>query len=237
MSSTPLRSHAPLLEIVLDQIGSDIVSGKIQPGEKFTLQTLCESFSISRTVARETMRALEHLGMVSSSRRVGITVLPTEKWSVFSGPIIRWRLRVATQRDEQLNSLTALREAVAPRAARIAAIAASQREGQRLRDLASTMRELGEQGKGDTEDFLEANIEYHSLLLSGSDNEMFTALIPSITAVIQARHDINGFEASPSGQLLACYNDLADALFDRDDAKAEQLCKELIELEGSSTVA
>lgn len=231
MPATPLRSHTPLLETVLDQIGTDIVSGKIQPGEKFTLQTLCESFSISRTVARETMRALEHLGMVSSSRRVGITVLPQDKWSVFSSSIIQWRLRVPTQRDDQLASLTALREAVAPRAARTTAVAASQREGQRLRDLAATMRKLGESGNGDSADFLACNIEYHSLLLLASENEMFAALAPSITAVIHAYHENQGFPASPSTVILDCYAELADAVFNRDEDTAETLCKQLLSLE------
>ncbi|MEJ6013316.1 FCD domain-containing protein [Corynebacterium sp. H127] len=224
MSAMPLRPHAPLLETVLDQIGLDIVSGKIKAGEKFTLQTLCESFSISRTVARETMRALEHLGMVSSSRRVGITVLPAERWSVFSESIIRWRLQVPTQREEQLSSLTALREAIGPRAARIAAIAASQREGQQLRDLAKTMRELGESGEGGSQEFLEANIEFHSMLLECSDNEMFAALVPSTTAVIHSRHDLGGFAAHPPAELLASYEALADAVFNRDADIAEQEC-------------
>ncbi|MEJ5998257.1 FadR/GntR family transcriptional regulator [Corynebacterium sp. H130] len=237
MPSMPLRSHAPLLESVLDHIGSDIVSGKIQPGEKFTLQTLCETFSISRTVARETMRALEHLGMVSSSRRVGITVLPADRWSVFSAQIIRWRLNIPAQRGEQLDSLTALREAIAPRSARIAAIAASQRDGQRLRDLAATMRNLGELGQGASQEFLAANIEFHSLLLSSSDNEMFTALVPSITAVIQARFDAGGFDTTPSEQLLNYYDDLARAVYERNDETAEQMCKKLLEFEGTYAAA
>lgn len=234
MPTMPIRPHAPLLETVLDQIGSDIVSGKIKSGEKFTLQTLCESFSISRTVARETMRALEHLGMVSSSRRVGITVLPSSQWSVFSEPIIRWRLREPSQRNEQLSSLTALREAVAPRAAAIAAVAASQREGQRLRDLAATMRTLGADEEGTSEEYLNTNLEFHSLLLECSDNEMFSALIPSISAVIRARYDAGGFDAQPSNELLDTYDALAEALFHRDDNAASQECAKLIALESAT---
>lgn len=233
MPTTPLRAHTPLLETVLDHIGSDIVSGKIQAGEKFTLQTLCDTFSISRTVARETMRALEHLGMVSSSRRVGITVLPSEKWSVFSPQIIRWRLQVPAERQQQLDSLNALREAVTPRSARIAAKAASQRAGQRLRDLATTMRTLGESRQGVSAEFLDANISYHSLLLSASDNEMFAALIPSISTVIQARYNAGGFSITPDEELLKCYEALATAIYERDELAAEAECIQLLQLESA----
>lgn len=231
MMPSPLRPHAPLLETVLDQIGLDIVSGKIPAGEKFTLQTLCESFSISRTVARETMRALEHLGMVSSSRRVGITVLPAEHWSVFSDEIIRWRLRVPSERKEQLASLNELREAITPSAAKIAANAASQRESQRLRDLAAEIRDLSNAEKGASEEFLNSILEYHAKLLFCSNNEMFRALTPSVSAVIRARQNEKG--AQPA--LVECYTDLADAIHNRDALAAEKLCTTLLRLESDIT--
>ena len=65
-------SAEPLLTSILDTLGEQIVSGALEPGHTFTLQDLSNRFGISRTVAREVMRALEQLGLVSSSRRVGI---------------------------------------------------------------------------------------------------------------------------------------------------------------------
>uniref|UniRef100_UPI002614CF92 GntR family transcriptional regulator n=1 Tax=uncultured Corynebacterium sp. TaxID=159447 RepID=UPI002614CF92 len=53
----------PKLESVLDTLGSDIVSGVIAASTTFTLQDLSDKYSISRTVAREAMRALEQLGL------------------------------------------------------------------------------------------------------------------------------------------------------------------------------
>ena len=96
---------APLLSTVLDTMGADIVSGTLAAGERFTLTDLCARFGVSRTVAREAMRALEHLGMVSSSRRVGITVLPISEWAVYDPAIISWRLGAEKSRDRQRASL------------------------------------------------------------------------------------------------------------------------------------
>ncbi|MGH3950638.1 MAG: hypothetical protein ACRDSE_16225, partial [Pseudonocardiaceae bacterium] len=47
---------------------------------------------VSRTVARETMRVLESMGLVVSRRRVGITVRPLGEWNVFDPRVIWWRL-------------------------------------------------------------------------------------------------------------------------------------------------
>lgn len=221
----------PLLDTVLDQIGTDIVSGKIAPGEKFTLQTLCETFSISRTVARETMRALEHLGMVSSSRRVGITVLPAERWSVFSEPVIRWRLRVPSMRQEQLSSLATLRRAVVPSAGRIAAVVASQRDAQQLSDLASNLRAFNIEGMSAAEARYTTVQKYHALLLQASDNEMFSALIPSFAAVIESHYRAGEFPENAPNELISAYEDVAMAIFRRDEEAALKQTELLLELE------
>ncbi|AKK03873.1 FadR/GntR family transcriptional regulator [Corynebacterium epidermidicanis] len=228
--SMPMRPHAPLLETVLDHIGLDIVSGKIQTGDKFTLQTLCESFSISRTVARETMRALEHLGMVSSSRRVGITVLPKDQWSVFSESIIRWRLQVPTEREAQLKSLTELRIAVEPQAARITAIAASQKDALEMREIAAQMAELASQGNGATREYVNLNTNYHAMVLRCSGNEMFAALVPAISSVIAGEFDHGSFPDVPSAEVLDTYIALADAIFERNADAAAELTQKLLSL-------
>ena len=113
MTYTP-TSPTPLLDPVLKELGTEIISGKIPAGQRFTLQDLCTRFGISRTVAREVMRALEQLNLVHASRRVGITVLEKKDWAVFDKSVIAWRLETPQERDLQLHSLTQLRIAVEP---------------------------------------------------------------------------------------------------------------------------
>ena len=90
MTYTP-TSPTPLLDPVLKELGTEIISGKIPAGQRFTLQDLCTRFGISRTVAREVMRALEQLNLVHASRRVGITVLEKKDWAVFDKSVIASR--------------------------------------------------------------------------------------------------------------------------------------------------
>ena len=81
-------------------------------------------YAVSRTVAREAIRVLESMGLVTSRRRVGVTVTPRAQWNVFDPMLIRWRL-AGSGRADQLRSLSELRAGFEPAAARYAATRAT----------------------------------------------------------------------------------------------------------------
>src|SRR5664279_5515238 len=62
-----------------------------------------------------------------SRRRIGIEVLPRSEWRVLDPMVIAWRLE-SHDRTAQIASLTEVREAVEPLAARLAARNASNRQ-------------------------------------------------------------------------------------------------------------
>src|SRR4051794_41459321 len=59
----------------LDDVGGRIVSGSLAPGAVLTLDRLSHEYAVSVSVAREVVRVLEAMGMVTSRRREGGTVL------------------------------------------------------------------------------------------------------------------------------------------------------------------
>ncbi|MCK7638549.1 FadR/GntR family transcriptional regulator [Corynebacterium pygosceleis] len=229
---TPTRP--PLLDSVLDKLGSEIVSGQLAPGQTFTLHDICQRFTISRTVARETMRALEHLNLVSSSRRIGLTVQPPSAWKVFDSNVIRWRLECPSERTDQLASLTSLREAVEPIAARSMALSGTPAERARLRELAATLRRLGHEGRGATPEFLEADVEFHTLMLTASRNEMFGALATTIAAVLTGRTDLGLQPEYPNDEAMDMHEALADAILHSDPAEAERQSRALVSEVGAA---
>ena len=228
MIEPPRTPAAPLLDNVLDELGRDIVSGALPEGKTFTLQDLSNRFDISRTVAREVMRALEQLGLVSSSRRVGITVRPRSSWAVFDQAIIDWRLASPSERRLQLRSLSELRSGVEPQAARLAAAAATTVQREELASLAARMRELGESGEGSSPEFLEADVRFHALLLEASGNEMFAALAPSMLSVLHGRTRYGLQPAAPAPEALTAHEELARAIADGDESGAEQQSRALL---------
>lgn len=228
MTESPRTPAAPLLDNVLDELGRDIVAGTLPEGKTFTLQDLSNRFDISRTVAREVMRALEQLGLVSSSRRVGITVRPRSSWAVFDQAIIDWRLASPNERRLQLRSLNELRSGVEPQAARLAAASATPEQREELTALAARMRELGDAGEGSSQEFLEADVRFHALLLEASGNEMFAALAPSMLSVLHGRTRYGLQPSDPAPVALAAHEELARAIADRNEAGAEEQSRSLL---------
>lgn len=228
--SRPKRGPAaPLLDNILDQLGREIVAGELPEGKTFTLLDLSTRFEISRTVAREAMRALEQLGLVAASRRVGITVQPRSQWSAMNQSIINWRLATESEVLSQLQSLAELRAGVEPVAARLAAHHASENERNRLVKLAEELAELSEEGKGDSEEFLELDCAFHSLLLRSSGNGLFTALVPAITSMLRGRTASGFMPAVLDERAKSGHVELARAVLKRDSEAAERWSKEILD--------
>ncbi|WP_257162588.1 FadR/GntR family transcriptional regulator [Corynebacterium cystitidis] len=225
---TPESPATPLLTSVLDQLGGEIVAGSIPEGRTFTLQDISARFGISRTVAREAMRALEQLGLVSSSRRVGITVLPQSSWAVFDASVISWRLASDEQRADQLKSLTELRIALEPIAAFNAAKHATRQQADRLIVLAEELRELGSRDRGASEEFLAADKEFHTLIFQASGNEMISALAISLLHALEGRTRHGLQPDSPVEEAMDLHEDLANAIASGDAEAAEAASREIL---------
>ena len=206
---------------ILDTLGTEIVSGIIPEGDTFTLNDLSTRFKISRTVAREVMRALEQLGLVLSSRRVGIKVLPASQWDVFDQAVIGWRWKADAQR--QLKELSELRFSVEPVAAVIAARHAEKSEAEELIAMAEAMVKLADEGN--SEEFLATDLKFHTLILKASRNEMFHALAPSILHALEGRTLYGEKGSIPGPDAVEAHFALAEAIAAGDPDGAERASK------------
>lgn len=203
---------------VLDALTREIVGGELQTGAVLTLERIQQRFAVSRTVARECMRMLEQLQLVTSRRRVGIVVRPREDWDVLSPRVIRCRLD-GSARADQLRSLSELRRAVEPVAAASAARLATPAERARVLELGLGLRQLGEAGR--LEEFLERDIAFHGMLLRASHNEMFAALTDAIAEVLAGRTRHGLMPLQPEPEALDAHEAVARAVHDGDSAAAE----------------
>lgn len=219
---------APVLHSeVARTLGEEIVGGVLPPGHVLTLAGLEERFSRSRTVLREAVRVLESLGLVVSKRRVGVVVQPADAWSVLSPQVIAWRLGSGA-REEQLRSLTQLRRAIEPGAARAAAARHGGEAAQPLREAAERLQSLGARGEGATEEYIEADVAFHALLLRASGNEMFAALEPSISEVLRGRARLGRNPAWPTARSLTHHLELARAVAEGRAEEAEATARAIV---------
>lgn len=204
---------------VLDQLGTAIAGGTLPVGSVLYIDDLVEEYSVSRSVVRETIRVLASMGLVESRRRVGTQIQPAPAWNVFDPQVIRWRLASA-DRLTQLRSITELRTAVEPEAARLAATRASYSDASDLVVIAAQMWSAGMGGDLDT--FLRLDIDFHRRVLAASGNEMFLKLSELVAEVLTGRHEHGLMPHHPDQQALQRHADVAQAIQRRDGDRAHE---------------
>lgn len=207
---------------LLDRLGLAICGDDLETGSVVRIDQLQARYGVSRSVVREAIRVLASMGMVSSRRRVGVQVLPATHWNLYDPQVIRWRL-ASPLRIAQLRSLTELRTAIEPEAARLAARRASLDDASELMGLAGKLWAAGQ--SNDAESFLILDILFHRLILSSSGNEMFAKLNTLVEAVLTGRTRNGLMPPHPHEEALQLHVDVASAVQrgNDDDAHAAML--------------
>ena len=209
---------------VLDTLGPAITAGEYPPGSVLRTDELAQRFEVSRSVMREAVRVLESMHLVASRRRVGVTVRPAGEWDVFDPQVIRWRLAGA-DRSRQLRSLTVLRSAVEPVAARLTARQATAEQCAALtvhaRGMLATAR--GHQ----REAYLVHDIAFHRTVLDASGNEMFARLGDVVAEVLTGRTHHRVMFEDPDPAAVTLHVQVAEAVREGDAARAEALTRQI----------
>ncbi|WP_460465926.1 FadR/GntR family transcriptional regulator [Arthrobacter pigmenti] len=215
----PSRLHQKALE----SLGSRIVDGALPPGHVMLAEDLEAELGVSRSVVREAVRVLQSLGMVQSTKRVGIQVLPRSNWNPYDPLVIRWRLH-SSDRGAQLRSLTEMRVAVEPMAAELAAEHAPEAVGEELHDIANKMRGTGQ----DARRFQQLDIRFHALVLAASGNEMFASLHDAVAEVLTGRREMGLTPSHPHEEGVQLHMDVAEAIALRRPAEARETMNEIM---------
>lgn len=214
-----------LHETVLDHLGTLICSGEIPPGEVLRIEELAQRFEVGRSVIREAVRVLESMGMLTTRRRVGVTVSERALWNVLDPRIIRWRLD-GPDRQSQLASLGELRAGVEPVAA---ALAAQRATPEQCGIMTGAVMDMAVHGKsGDLEAYLEADLLFHQTLLAASGNEMLAALTSVTGEVLIGRTHHGLMPHTPNPVAIRLHADVAQAVRTGDAAAAETAMREII---------
>ena len=189
-------------EDILQVLGPRIANGELAPGEAITLADIEEEFTCSRTVAREVQRSLEECGFV-----------------------VRWRLS-GPHSDRQMRSLIDLREAIEPMAAELAAQFASRDQRDKLLALSAELTRLG--SVATTDEFMDADVRFHTLILAASGNEIFVALASTIEAVLKWRAENMLMPPRPEPRALRDHEAIARAIYAGDTTTAREAMRDIV---------
>lgn len=202
---SPTDRHAALVQ----SLGLAIADGRLAANSIVRLDELEAQHNVSRSVVREAARVLSSKGMLASRRRFGTVVQPEDAWNLYDPQVIRWRL-ASSRRLEQLQALNELRGAIEPQAARLAAERASWDAGSDLVSLAARLWSAGQ--RGEQEEFLRLDVEFHAAVLKASGNAMFAQLQNLVAEVLTGRVEHGLMPQLPHHEALQLHVDVASAI-------------------------
>lgn len=216
---------------VLGELGRSIVAGELPVGPAGTIDELTAHVGASRSVVREVTRVLGTLGMMSAGQRVGLTVLPPERWDVLDPLVIRWRLDSAGRRV-QIDEIRALRRAVEPAAA--AAAARAMRDGAAsLVDMEHAAVQMQEAAVAtDALTFFRADRDFHAAVLAASGNMMFARLQAVIDESLHDRALRERADRDPEARDVELHVMVVSAVVRGDAEGARALMAEIIDRTG-----
>lgn len=221
--SSPVVSD--LHESVVQRWGWDIVSGALAPGTRIVADDAAVQLGVSRTVVREAVRVLESMGLLTVRRRVGITVLPPDQWNPFDLNIIRWRL-AGPDRVQHLQSLSELRSAIEPLAARLAARNATPEQCGALTAAVIGMSSTSRAANADA--YLGHDADFHRVLLTASGNPMLAGLADVVVEVLagRTRHSLMPGTAEP--EAIRLHGVVASAIQGGDGVTADDAMRAIV---------
>ena len=209
----------------------EMLDGVWKAGESLTLEALQSRFGISRTVAREVAKTLESMNAVLVKRRIGLVARPFGEWQALNHQVIEWRLH-STQRERQLSSLTELRLAVEPAAAASAARLAPLDVKAKFPVYAARMRQIAEaneEGEAGLAQFHDLDVEFHTLILHESGNELFAALSDTIATVLRGRVELGKYPMKPKSDALDAHDAVADAIAKGEPERARSAMLDIVD--------
>lgn len=181
-----LRSEGMTLHATLAAaLGAEILTGRRKPGERIpSVEEMNARFGVSRVVVREVVKTLTAKGLVVSKTKVGTIVREAAAWNWLDAEVLEWRVRAGLDNDF-LEQITAVRKAIEPEGAALAARNRSKDDIAVLRRCLQAMRAA----EGDIARFSEADLAYHLAIGAASGNP----LVRSFGAVIKVA--LKGFMA------------------------------------------
>ncbi|MFD1328119.1 FadR/GntR family transcriptional regulator [Mycoplana ramosa] len=207
-------------------IGLDICSERYPVGSVLPKENdLCDRYGVSRTVIRESLKALAARGLVHGRPRIGTMVCEKEEWNILDPQILAW-MGPRIEELDLLGCILETRRTVEPVAAEFAAERATVQEIADLENAWKRMRDAG----ADTEAFTRADVHFHELLLKASHNRVFRQLSSIIDAAMKYALHCSNKAVDKRDEALDIHRELVEALRLRDGAAARACSHRMLDL-------
>ena len=179
-----------------EKIRSFILYGEARPGMQLTEERLCDIAGVSRTPVRDAVQRLENeMLLVRSASK---------------------RLSVADWSDDEIDEMFALRAMLECHAAERAAQRMDANGLKRLRDVNGLLTAAVKRTRPDIGTFLEANRQFHDLILEYAQSPRLSKLLPALVEQPVVRRTANQYSGEDLIQSAKDHDELIAAFAARD---------------------
>lgn len=198
-------------EEIIAQIRKELAEGRWKPEDRLPSEReLSERFQVSRASVRESIRALESMGLVTIKSGEGTYVASGSE--ALLSPLVS----IILQQKDVLLDIFEARKVIEPE---IAALAAERAGPEEIQQMEEILKEQARQvSQGDTG--VEADTAFHSLLTQSTKNKVFLrlndAIVDSLRETRERSLQIHGRPA----RSLAGHREILKAIRAKDPAKA-----------------
>jgi len=209
-------------EAIAAELRAQILSGKYGPGERLPSEReLSERLGVNRASAREALKKLEQLGMISIQRG-GARVVPLEQAGLGA---LQHMLAMDSPSRELVSQWLDVHELVIAGATRLAVQRGTREEFAEAKRL---LRRLCEPSLS-IEEYIQVGDELTDLIARASRNVVVRMVRDGLTATARRSHDVRR-QLRPSRKLLlGIVREIERALGDRDADGAEAGVRRLLE--------
>jgi DNA-binding FadR family transcriptional regulator len=173
-----------LSDEVFDRLERLITSGELKPGDEMPSErVLMERFGVGRPAIREAMQSLANMGLVSISHGERAKVLQLTAKSIFRQVDLTAKIMLS-QSSDTLEHLKSARIFFERGMAREAAPRATEKDIADLRDIIERQRT----SLGHAEEFISADMQFHTRIAQISGNPIFVAVSEAMLAWLKTYH-------------------------------------------------
>jgi DNA-binding FadR family transcriptional regulator len=214
---TPLRSDT-LSDQVTRALAARIVNGEIgEHAPAPTERDICEEFEVSKTTAREVIRALEARGFVEVRHGRRMRVRTTREWNQLDPLVLELSDDPAVVR-RYLAELHDVRMLLEPEVAARAALRAAPEQVERLQALVGDMHAV----EDDPDAYLEVDIAFHRALAAASDSTILAFVLDSVGELQRVSRKVTNLIRGQLPETTREHRRIADAVAVHEPETARQ---------------
>jgi DNA-binding FadR family transcriptional regulator len=211
----------PLVDQLADALRARVRDGEWEVGSKIPSETqLSAELGVGRSTVREAIRQLVGSGMLAARQGAGVFVVSTEE-------VADWPTVV---RKAAIADVIEVRLAIEVEAARLAALRRTDDDLIRLRKAIARRDGLSTR---DREQFVDADLAFHTAILEAAGNPVLTALFESFLSRLReallAYMDVLDLAPTPAQTASEMHRAIYDAIWYRDAERAAAISRDHLE--------